>query len=219
MRTVIISAGGEAKRWNNYLKVPKHLIKIHDQPILHRTVDQLRVHKPDQFYIVAKKKLIEGVLHVEPENNPQFDEANKIYSSRKLWSETDRTIILFGDTYFTNEAMETIMGHKDAGFWVFGRPFESQITGKPYGEIYAFTFYPENIREIEFCLDRITKLEDRGVLNKANVWALYRAMLKLPDDLMDLHIVSEKNFVNINDFTEDFDYPVDYERFVERFYE
>lgn len=215
-RTVIIVAGGEAKRWKNYLDTPKHLIEIDGVPILDRTIEQIKVHEPDDFYIVSNKILTRSVKRTSPENNPEYSEANKIFSSRKLWSSDGRTIILFGDTYFTNEALEKIMGHKEPGFWVFGRPFESSITGKPYGEIFAFTFYPESIPDIEFCLDRVTSLEKRMVIRKANVWSLYRAMLKIPDDLMDLHIVSEKGFVNINDWTEDFDYPVDYDRYIER---
>jgi hypothetical protein len=210
--TIIVSAG-EGKRWGNYLGVDKsHVMVENGEPIINRTARQVK-HHGSNLYIISNLLKVAEIKTKKPQNNPNWNEANKMFSSMPYWNQDGRTIILFGDTYFTDEAMNKIMGHDQPGFYIFGRPFGSQFTGKPYGEIYAMSFYPENKDQLLFALERASRLEQRGVIEKANVWAVYRAMLKLPDDLMNEHIVGSK-FVNIDDWTEDFDYPHDYENFM-----
>jgi len=212
-RTTIIANAGEGKRWGNYLDVDKSEVIIENkEPIIERTVRQLGLYK-SSLYIVSDSPTVAGKTTRRPRNNPSWNEANKMFSSMPYWDRQGRTTILFGDTYFTDEAINKIMRHKEPGFYVFGRPFGSNLTGKSYGEIYAISFYPENKDELMFALERASKLEERGVIEKANVWAVYRAMLKLPDDLMNEHIVGSR-FINIDDWTEDFDYPHDYDNFM-----
>jgi hypothetical protein len=210
--TIIVSAG-EGKRWGNYLDVEKSHVTIENrEPIIKRTMRQVKFHK-STLHVVSNLPTVMGVTTKKPHNNPNWSEANKMFSSMPYWSQHSRTTILFGDTYFTDEAMAKIMKHDKSGFYVFGRPFGSNITGKSYGEIYAISFSSEDKEQLLFALQRVSKLEERGVIEKANVWAVYRAMLKLPDDLMNEHIVGSR-FVNIDDWTEDFDYPHDYDNFM-----
>ena len=212
-KIAIIVSAGEGKRWQNYLGVEKsHVIVEGREPIIKRTVRQVKSHK-SALHIVSNSPIVMGITTKKPENNPDWNEANKMFSSMPYWSQHSRTTILFGDTYFTDEAMTKIMKHDKSGFYVFGRPFGSNITGKSYGEIYAISFSSEDKEQLLFALQRVSKLEERGVIEKANVWAVYRAMLKLPDDLMNEHIVGSR-FVNIDDWTEDFDYPHDYDNFM-----
>lgn len=214
-RTAIVVAAGNGSRWNNYMNIPKHMVVIEDkQPIIERTVEQIQRHGADIF-VVADEEIVKGVPNEKPENKPEYSEANKLLSSMRLWNQEGRTIIFFGDAYYTESAVNTVMSHEDNGFTVFGRAFGSNFTGKEYGEIYALSFYPEDKDRMMFAMNRINQLEKRGVIEKANVWALYRAMLKLPDDLMHMHIVGN-HFINIDDWTEDFDYPEDYEKFIKR---
>jgi hypothetical protein len=212
-RTTIIVSAGEGKRWGNYLGVDKSNVVVEGkEPIINRTVRQVKSHGSN-LHIISNLVKVAKIKTKKPKNNPDWNEANKMFSSMPYWNKEGRTIILFGDTYFTDEAMNKVMGYDQPGFCIFGRPFGSQLTGKPYGEIYAISFYPENKEQLLFALERVSKLEERGVIQKANVWAVYRAMLKLPDDLMNEHIVGSK-FINIDDWTEDFDYPHDYENFM-----
>jgi len=212
-RTTIIVSAGEGKRWGKYLGVDKSNIVVEGkEPIINRTVRQVKSHGSN-LYIISNLANVAKIKTNKPKNNPDWNEANKMFSSMTYWNQEGRTIILFGDIYFTDEAMNKIMGYDQPGFYIFGRPFGSRLTGKPYGEIYAISFYPENKEQLLFALERASKLEERGVVEKANVWAVYRAMLKLPDDLMNEHIVGSR-FVNIDDWTEDFDYPHDYDNFM-----
>ncbi len=212
-RTTIIVSAGEGRRWGNYLNIDKSNVIIEgEEPIIKRTVRQVKSHG-SKLYIISNLLQVAETKTKKPKNNPDWKEANKMFSSMPYWNQEGRTIILFGDIYFTDEAMDKIMQHDQPGFYIFGRAFGSQFTGKHYGEIYAISFYPENKKQLLFALERVSKLENRGVIEKANVWATYRAMLKLPDDLMNEHIVGSR-FVNIDDWTEDFDYPHDYDNFM-----
>jgi hypothetical protein len=212
-RTTIIVSAGEGRRWGNYLGVDKSNVVVEGkEPIINRTVRQVISHESN-LEIISNTPKIAKIKTKKPKNNPDWDEANKLFSSMPYWNQEGKTIIVFGDTYFTDEAMNRIMGYDQPGFCIFGRPFGSQFTGKPYGEIYAISFYPENKEQLLFALERASKLEERGVIEKANVWAVYRAMLKLPDDLMNEHMIGSK-FINIDDWTEDFDYPHDYDNFM-----
>jgi choline kinase len=111
MRAVIIAAG-EATRWGNYLNTPKHLIEIDGEPILHRTVRLLRLNGVTDIFVVSKddpRYLIEGanqyIAKLNYENNA---DADKFLSSKNLWNTQGRTLVLYGDVYFTYAAMQTI---------------------------------------------------------------------------------------------------------------
>lgn len=200
MRTIIIAAGGKGTRWNKHLGVKKHEVKIDGQQISQRTKEQFEHLGDEDINLLLKGK-------------SQYGDLDKIWSSRHLWNKADRTIIVFGDTYFTDAAIEKISEYKHPGFVVFGRIEPSEITGKPYGELYAVSFFENDFDRIQQAIERVVKLQERGAIETANLWALYRAMHKFPDDLMNQHFAGE-GVITINDETEDFDWPVDYDRWM-----
>lgn len=202
MTKVIIAAGGKATRWGNYLGVPKHKIEIDGETISDRTIRLFKEHELDAILLTEGRSV--------------FGDLDKIYSSYKYWNEEGRTIIVFGDVYFTEEAIQKIVDYPHTEFTVFGRIFESQLTGKGYGELFAVSFYENNINEIIRNIKRVRELYNRGCVRSANLWALYRSMQHFPDDLMDHHYCGD-NFVNIDDWTEDFDYSFDFDRWLENY--
>lgn len=201
MWKVIIPIGGKGTRWNNYMGVPKYKVEVDGEPILDRTIRQIREYNVEPTLIKDGESV--------------YGDIDKIYSSREKWSKDDKTVILFGDTFFTDEAMEKIMTNQLTQWAVYGRVMGSPFTGKEYGELYGLSFYPESAPKMVKCIQRVAKLYDRGAINASNLWALYRAMHGFPDDLMNDHYAGT-DFVEINDFTEDFDWPHDYDRFIER---
>lgn len=199
-RVVIIAAGGKGKRWNNYLGVQKHQVKIDGIPLIDRTIKQFE-DEGDRAVVIH-------------DGDTKYGDLDKLYSSNKLWNRKGRTIVLFGDTYFTDAAVRKISDYPHPGFVVFGRIEPSTLTGKQYGELFAVSFYSNDIETIERAIERVSKLEERGVVHSANLWALYRAMHRFPDDLMDIHYAGNGVEV-IHDWTEDLDWPQDYDRFIE----
>jgi hypothetical protein len=90
-------------------------------------------------YEIADAKLFRPVLN---ESNAGAD---KFLSSRELWNRNGRTIILYGDVYFTEEAIVAIFEYPHADWRLFGRAFESTFTGSDHGECFGISFYHESI--------------------------------------------------------------------------
>lgn len=221
MRTVaIVIAAGDATRWSNYLGVPKHFIPIEGEPIIERTVRLLAEHPSHmETYVVGPDDnyCIKGSHLYIPKKNPDHFGLDKFMNSMELWNPEGRTIIFYGDVYFTEDAIGWILEDDRRHFVLHARPFNSHITGTPWGECFALSFYHTDHVQIRDAMDRLIRLGAQRKIKRLGGWELYRAMLALvPDQLLGLHIVSSRNFNDINDWTDDFDYPDDYDRFMKR---
>lgn len=218
MRAIIIAAG-EGTRWGNHLGVPKHLIRIEGEPILHRTVRLLRKHGVKDVNIVAKDRTdyaVAGAQVYVPLLNPKNGDADKFLSSRALWGEVGKTVILYGDVYFTDDAIDQIVNSPRLDWTLFCRPEGSEITGAKWGECFAFSFLPMHVPAMEKALDRIVDLWQVGLIDRNGGWELYRAMIgRKTAEIRRPHIMGS-NYSVIDDWTEDFDTPEDYNNFIER---
>lgn len=207
----IILAGGAGSRWNNYLEIPKHLVTINDEILLHRTVRQIKDHC-SKIYIVAPDSdhyKIKGTELYVPTTNIE----NKFLSSKELWSKTGRTVVLFGDVFYTDQAINTIYSYPCKRWKVFGRYGISRFTKKRYGELFAQSFWPEHLPKHEAALLYIKDLKEKGIIKRAIGWEHYRAMSGATGAKVSRHVLYEPTFVEINDWTDDFDTPEEYERF------
>jgi hypothetical protein len=97
---------------------------------------------------------------------------------------------------------------------LFCRPKASIITGSPWPECFAQSFYPHQIAAHEEALHRIARLYKSGRLKRCGGWEHYRVMA-------GINPRKRKEFggrmVVIDDFTDDFDYPKDYDTFILRY--
>jgi hypothetical protein len=218
MTRVLIIAAGDGTRWNNYLGIPKHLAQIDGEPISHRTVrlfkergildihtvglDDDRWHIPGAKLYVAKK-------------TADYHGADKFLSSQELWNTEGRTITVFGDVFFSDQAIDLIVNDTDQNWKVYGRPTGSTITGKRYGELFAQSFYPEHLTRHKEKLFYIIDLFNNGVINRCIGWEHYRAMEGVEGNNVSIHKIY-RNFSIINDWTDDFDCAEDYTTFIKR---
>lgn len=214
----IIIAAGEGTRWNNHLGVAKHFIEIDGEPIIHRTVRLLREHDVDDVWVVANddRYLIDGSQRFAPTLRQECHEncgADKFLSSKDLWLDDGRTIVLYGDVYFTDKAMRTICTYAHRDWLLFARPYGSEVTGCPWGECFAQSFFedhiPEHLRTLALAVD----LHHDKRIRHPSGWQHYRAMTGLPVEYWDRPFYGDR-LVPINDFTEDFDSKEDYETFM-----
>src|SRR5690606_26071821 len=92
----IVIAAGEATRWNRYLGVDKHFIEIEGEPIIHRIV-RLFGQWVDEVVVVGKDKRyrIAGAEWYKPKLNTDNRGADKFLSSKDLWLQDGRTIIVY----------------------------------------------------------------------------------------------------------------------------
>jgi len=216
MKAIIIAAG-EATRWGNYLNTPKHLIEIDGEPLLHRTVRLLKANGVSQVYVVSKddeRYQIPGATqYIAQLNYKQNADADKFLSSKALWNRNGRTIVLYGDVYFTEAAIKTIIGYQEKSWTLFCRKRASKLTGTPWGECFAQSFYPEDIPKHEAALHRVAKLYKDKIIDRCGGWEHYRAMVGFPDNKIRSKLFNG-HCVEIDDLTDDFDYPEDYDRWI-----
>ena len=210
MGKYLIIAAGKATRWNNYLGVSKHLIEIDGEPLIHRTVRQLneRCILPT---IVGDYDIPFSAKYI-PNLNEDNEDADKFLSSMDLWNEDGRTVVLYGDVYFTDEAMDTITEYKSKDWTLFARPYESKFTGCKWGECFAQSFYPKDIEKHYKALLVIRDQFKLGNIKRCGGWEHYRQMEGFN---LTEHLVG-KRLYEIDDFTEDFDSPEDYNNFNDR---
>ena len=197
---VIITCAGDQSKWGNHLGVPSHLVPVAGEPLLNRTVRQALT-------------LTDDVIVTAPEGDERYDvpgaalhcpgpAGNEYESTRHLWDEDGRTVLLLGDVYFTDRAIRTIRDHNENAYRVFGRRGGSNFTGTPYGEIFAVSWWPEQHALLDQHLDRIAGMTKAG-------WRLLRSIQGTP---LGRHTTRRPWFVRVNDWTDDFDFPADYER-------
>lgn len=200
MTRIIIAAAGEGRRWNNFRNIPKHLAMIEGQRLIDRIYKQFSGFSDDIVIISKDVRYQIGNAKIEAPLEGEWFDFGKIYSSNHLWS-NDRTIIVFGDVYFTDEAVQTIMLNKDQ-YKFFMRKGPSKYTGKGHKEIFAFAFDSSMNEKIRSYINQLIAMKQGG----AGAWRLYLHMHNIKHQR---EYFKDDGHIEINDWTDDFDYPED----------
>ena len=213
----IVLCGGSNRRWKGYKDIPtKHFADLGGEVLLHRTLSQLAQYDSLEVHLVIKredKKYFDffppsHLYHITLDENIHT-EAYKYLSSKGLWNREGRTVVLLGDVWFSDRAMKRIIGDKKRRWSVFGRSVKSFITGCPYRELFAQSFWPEHHKKHYDKLQELDEIYRTTASIQASGWAHYRMMNGIPHDV---HAICLRNFVEVSDFTDDIDSPEDYER-------
>ena len=199
---VLILAAGEGSRWGNYRDTQKHKLVIEGEVLIERTVRQFLGYSSDVVVVGSDKSYeVSGDLCYIPPYFRRWEDMAKFWSTKDIWSK-DRTVLVFGDVYFTDEAVETIMkDEKELTFFL--RSEGSKLTGKPWREIFGIAF---DGSASEMLKDKISKIIESGTAYRTGGWHLYK---KLKNEY------KETFSVEIDDWTEDFDFPIDIDRWEE----
>jgi hypothetical protein len=202
-------AAGEATRWQNHRGTPKHRLIIEDEVLIERTARQFLKYTNDVVTVVSKNAhQVEGCSMYVPGQGRNLKDMAKFMSSQTIWSD-DRTVLVFGDVYFTDEAVETIMS--DTKQWRFYlRKEASEITGKPWREIFGISFDASFNKDMNTAILRVVS---RNTASSAGGWHLLMELLRT-EDRSKLFMTDDH--ININDWTEDFDFPKDLDTWEEK---
>ena len=210
MTNIIIMAAGEQSRWENHLGVSKHMIEFAGEPLLHRTVRLFREHFNNDCRIIITAKDNSYNTPGAELYFPQFDESmdglDKFMNTQPLWRHSCRNIIVYGDVFFTENAVKIIANSEKRDWCMFGRVNFSYITSK-YGELFALSFYSEHFRKM---VESMLELADMGYTKYG--WCLYKHMEGFEQEPFYQY---GKHFIEINDLTDDFDFPADYDHWIE----
>jgi molybdopterin-guanine dinucleotide biosynthesis protein A len=203
---VLIIAAGSGTRWGDYRGVPKHLVEVEGEVLIQRTARQFLKYTDDVVVVGHDERyVVEGTRLFIPTDKNE-NEMYKFASSFDAWG-GDRVVLAYGDAYFTDDAIEKIMSDKSE--WkLFCRSTPSEITGKNCKELFAYAL---DISLAEKFKSAITKL--MSIPNITGGWTLFRELTLGNTDVAktDRRMFDTGNHVEINDWTEDFDYPVDLE--------
>lgn len=213
---ILILAAGDGERWGNHHDRPKHFAWVCGEHLIERTVRQVLERDPGADVRIVVHDLaderykIPGTKRATARHDPALHNADKVLSARHVWHRTGRTVMLHGDVFYTDEAIDEILADRP-GWHLFGRPGPSHLTGKDWNENFALAFDADAQEHI---VDRIVELDIAGRLpagiNHSN-W--YLAAVGVPDE----HIAdwarrpASPHFVAIDDWTDDFDTPAEYE--------
>jgi len=208
---VILLAAGEMTRWQNYLNVPKHLVEIEGEPLLHRLIRQSLQHGITDILVATQHecKLPEPATRIFFDTSIKDQYSSKFLSTRASWAKNARTFLIFGDTWLSETGFNAIMTPIANGICFVGRKKNGSYTGCPHGEIFGVSFAPSHHQRIFAAAKKSD--QDKGKHPSAG-WALY---YHLTSELA-ANKSTEIIFVDIDDFSEDFDFPHDYDRWQKR---
>ena len=186
----VIMADGKGTRWNNYQNIPKHFIEVGGETLLARTVRLL--HEKDRGCKVLitshdPRYDIDGATRHEPQNN--ILEIDRF--TRELIE--DDVCFLYGDTYYSDDAMEKIVNLEAEDLLFFGN--EKSIVAVKVKDADLFVQH----------LDNVTRLFLAEEIKGCKGWQVYQSFSGLPFDVKQ---IGEK-YIYIEDGTKDYNAPED----------
>lgn len=221
MTTVLILCAGESERWGEYGGTPKHFVRVDNgERLLDRTVRQVRSRLQVTPWIVSwadARYRLPGTRQECIVPQPKRYDVDKFLSSESLWDPDGRTIVLLGDVFFTDAAMDAIVGFEAREWQAFLRPGPAAMIGKQRGELFAQSFWPEHRAEHRAALLHLVDLMSWGVtVLHAAGWQHHKVMCGMADaeisrDAVTARVWGSARRTVVDDFTGDFDVPQDYE--------
>ena len=189
----IIMADGKGTRWQNYNDIPKHFIEIGGETLLGRTVRLLNEGDREAEVIITShdpRYEVPGARRYEPLHN--------ILEIDRFTEELieDDVCFLYGDTYYSQAAMNTILQTGTDDMIFFGN--ERSIVAIKVKDGELFRSHVDNVRRLYLA----------GEIEKCIGWQVYQSFTGLP--------FGEKKigpkYIVLEDGTEDFNSPEDLNR-------
>lgn len=195
-----IMCGGKYK----HLDKPKQLSVVNGETLIERTVRLLNENGVKEIYISSMNPIFDRYgIRIEHKNEYETDKDKKIkgYWVDAFYPTEESMCYIFGDVYFSPEAIKTIVETETDDILFFAsKKINRKEYFKKWEEPFAFKVANQKrFREgIEYCkkevdLDRT----DREPIS----WELYRV---LNGYNINNHIIG-KNFIAIDDYTTDID--------------
>ena len=188
----IIMAAGKGTRWNNYLGIPKHWIQINGETLLGRTTRLLKENEITDYVITCTDPCYAqyGPIMKQSCQDCEIDRFEESI-------EDDSICYLYGDVYYTEEAIHNIIKTPVSDVLFFGHEWE----------IFAIKVKDRNL--FHQCKLTVRYLYLTNQINRCIGWEVYRCMNNIP---YEEHKITDR-YIKILDGTDDIDYPYEYEEF------
>jgi hypothetical protein len=191
-----LASGGEGRR---------HFQVVSGERVIDRIVRQLRERGVTDIGIICPD--IEGYDVAGTYRVPvRYAEwGHEALNGQHLWHDSQRTLEVYGDTVFSESAMDIIVGFDRRVFQMFGSFGRGAIKGGG-GELYALSFWPEHREAWHDALEMAFALKARGIIKRAGSWEGYRIMGGARGAQVGKHVLYRQAFTRIHDrITDDFD--------------
>lgn len=189
----IIMADGKGTRWNNYHNIPKHLIEIDGETLLARTVRLLHENDARADIVITShdpRYEVPGARRYEPQNNHlEIDRFTEELIA-------DDVCFLYGDTFYSESVIQKIADTPAEKLLFFGN--ERSIVAIKVADGALFRQH----------VDRVRALFLAGKIEKCIGWQVYQSFEGLPFGEKTI----AADYILIQDGTEDFNSPADYNR-------
>lgn len=196
----IIMCGGTYQKW----ETPRHLIKIHGEEIVARTIRLLKEFGVTDIAISSNNPVFNkfGVPVLTHDNSFKLmDGHNSVgHWYDAFYPTTYPVCYIFGDVVFSSTAIKTIVEERtnDIQFFASAPPFADNYC-KSWAEPFALKVV--NIDQFRKSLDKIKQLDAQGVFNRIPMmWELWQVIKDTP-----LNKIDYTNYKVINDYTCDVD--------------
>jgi hypothetical protein len=219
LQHVIIGAGGPCSRWYGGMKCaePKHLLVIDGERLLDRTVRLCREYGASHIDVIGPKDYdkryeVEGSTYIpsmELGRSALFEIFGQNLTSCCI---CNLTTYLHGDVWFSESCFERIAltppGEEEYVF--FGREGAGEFC--PWGEMWGMHWADSQNHAFGQVIAELGLFARKLLTFTPGVWNLYNGLQDLPYD----NSTVDSAFVEINDETEDFDFPHDFENWMRR---
>lgn len=215
--TALILAATSDQRWRNHLGVPKHLVPIKGEPLIHRTQRAL-LERGERNVIVmtqpqwADDYVIDGATWQEPKPSPR-EFVQEWDGSRHLWNDAGKTLIVYGDCYMTDELLDAMTQDSGEPWKAWARWNPSPVTGKEYGEMFGWTFTPEAHDLLDRARADAIAAHLEGRWHRVLGWEVYRLAVGFQ---VAQHEREDVHGIDWSDASDDFDRPRDWDKWLER---
>lgn len=222
----IFACAGEQHRWGNHMNQPKHLVAVNGLPLLKRNIELFnKFFKNKKVYVSVRTEELRGIYSVDSGINffvPKTIQAGEpLYKTLIpfLQATDDDVLILLGDVVFSEDCVKKMhINTAKQEFNVYGRKYGSTITGCKWGELFAF-YIPQSFKDNFIgAVNAVEKLHENKKVNRFSGWEIisYIYSGNTPDDISQVfnNRLFPSSFIEIDDETEDFDYPEDYNRYL-----
>lgn len=196
----IIMCGGSYRGW----ETPKHLLRIHGETIVERTIRLLREAGVADIAISANDPRFEhfGVSVLHHENRYDVKAYNDFegYWCNAFWPTDEPVCYIFGDVVFSPAAIRKIVETEtdDIEFFASAPPFAKEYR-KPWAEPFAFKVV--NQQHLKEAIQATKEFDLIGLFSrKPLAWEFWNVIKGL-----DLNGIDFSSYTVINDYTCDID--------------
>ena len=206
----VIMCGG----FYQHFETPKQLSVVNGERLVDRTIRLLKENGIEDIYISSNNPVFDscGVTRLEHENTYKYeDNVLKGYWLDAFYpnfDDNDHVCYLFGDVFYTGNAIKRIVNFKTDGNILFGTGIAKNPQHENWGEPFAYIVndYKTFINGVK----EVKKLQDEGKTKRMPiVWELYRYLNGLD---VNIQMIKDETYVCIDDGTIDVDSPEQIER-------